>query len=79
MDCAGPTLTPPQWKVQASAQSSVRVKLAAIYTDVTADTWYMWGAKAQCEIRHGNLTQEVLPWLSMTEMDYLMILYFDLM
>lgn len=63
----------------AGVCSKLRVKLAAIHTDVTTDTWYMSGAKALCEIRHGNLTQEVLPWLSMTEMDYSMILYFDFM
>lgn len=63
--------------MQASAQSSVRVKLEAIHTDVITNTWYMERAKALCEVRHGNLTQGVLPWLSMTEVDYSIILYFD--
>lgn len=52
---------------------------AATHTDVTADTWYPRGAKALGGIRHGNVTQEALSRLSTTEMDYLLILYFDFM
>lgn len=61
------------------ASSEAQSEAAATHTDVTTDTWYKWGAKALCEISHGDMTPEDLPWLSMAEMDYLLILYFDFM